>query len=90
MAGYGFSARVGLEDIPPAIRYSLGREDSYKNDNDGCIGYPYGSLLVAKSKKSCDGFLFRRLFYLDGSPVPMFPKCIDVKDRDSPNPQPIF
>lgn len=90
MAGYGFSARAGLEDVPPAIRYSLGREDSYKNDNDGCVGYPYGSLLVSKRKKSCDGFLFRRLLYKDGSPVPMFPKCTDVKDRDSENPQPVF
>ncbi len=90
MAGYGFAARVGLEDVPPAIRYSLGREDSYKNDNDGCVGYPYGSVLVAKHKKSCDGFLFRRLLFLDGSPVPMFPKCTDVRDRDSDNPQPIF
>jgi hypothetical protein len=73
--GRGTSRQIDWEDIPAAHRYSHGRRRSSMYDVDGCIGVPFGSLLVRKEKKSCDGFFYRQVLYKDGTPVLMYPKC---------------
>lgn len=89
--GFGGARKVALDEIPGAIRVGIMRRaisggppraqaewsDRWADD-DGCIGIPFGSLLVGKRKKSCDGFIFRQLLTKDGRPVQMFPDCEQV------------
>lgn len=81
-------------DIPPAIRHAVGREDLASFDIDGCVGIPFGSLLVEKRSKFCTGFYFRQLQYkgrtgdpVRGTPVKMFPDCNDISDIFAQDPQ---
>lgn len=92
--GGGEASKISLAEIPSAIRKGvlrrvsrvLGSEaaGSYRRraDEDGCVGIPFGSMLVAKNGKYCEHQRFRQLLLLDGTPVRMFPDC------DTPNPPP--
>ena len=82
--GWGGADRIRWESIPAGIRYSVGRRKQYLWDVDGCVGYPFGSVLTGKKKKSCDSLYFRELLYADGTPVPMFPVCPKLDNPASP------
>lgn len=78
--GGGSALKIDWEDIPVAIRNAVGRTSAMRSDVDGCIGFPFGSLLVRKTRKSCDGFFYRQLLFLDGKPVPTYPECEELDD----------
>lgn len=78
-------------DLPPAIRTGLERHDYQEFSQNGCVGMPFGSLLVAKTGKRCKNFLYRQLQFKgelgdppSGTPVPMFPTCRYISDPFSP------
>lgn len=80
-------------DIPPALRSGVSRHDFREFNLNGCIGVPFGSLLVAKHGKRCKHFSFRELQFRGaqgdppaGTPVTMFPQCRYVADPFSPKP----
>lgn len=91
-AHWGFSAtswrnsqRVFKSEIPKAIRNALSRTSRYSWETQGCVGYPYGSLLVEKYAKRCQGLFFRQLQFRGinqdpkkGTAVVMFPQCENV------------
>lgn len=88
-AGWQGSTRILWENIPKELRFASGRETAEKWDIDGCVGYPWGSLLTKKESKHCAGFSFRQLQYrgagndpLAGTPVQMLPRCADVDPND--------
>lgn len=91
-AGWQGSQRIDREDIPAGIRYAMGRMTKDKWNKEGCVGYPYGSLLTDKTAKVCGGFKFRQLQFKglagdpdEGTPVQMFPECKDVSDLKNPS-----
>lgn len=90
-AGWEGSKRVRWDNIPPAIRYAHGRSSSDHWDVDGCVGYPWGSLLSGKTSKFCGGFSFRQLQFGGlpgdpprGTPVRMFPECEHLANLETP------
>ena len=86
------SRRIALRDIPASMRHAVGRIDRYNWTFEGCVGYPFGSALTAKTSKRCRGMLFRQIQYLGikgdppkGTPVQIFPSCTYISDRFDPN-----
>lgn len=81
-------------EIPLALRYALGRLSRYSWQAAGCIGFPFGSLLVKKiSGKRCHHLFYRELQYSGvsgdppkGTPVKMLPNCTRVSGVFSNNP----
>ncbi len=72
--------------IPAGIRYAIGRVSGRRWSADTCTGFPWGSLLVAKTPRGCN-FSFRELQYrgLSGDPargtgVKLFPDCDYLDD----------
>lgn len=68
--------------IPAALRYGLARNGYDRWENQGCLGLPFGSLLVAPERGACATSKFRQLQYRGlpgdpsaGTPVTMFPAC---------------
>jgi hypothetical protein len=102
--GLGFSASykstIGRNLIPAAIRHAIGRHGRFFWDTtDGCIGYPFGSLLVEKALDSgqCEDMSFRQLEYtgqdssfVEGTPVKMYPDCVLIDDKFSPHAKCIY
>lgn len=98
---YGFSSmywkekrRIMKSEIPPGLRYGVGRRSRTRWRPNGCIGYPFGSLLVEKSGKRCANFKFRQLQFAgkagdppSGAPVPMIADCELVTDLLKKNPK---
>ncbi len=91
-AGWQGSDRIDREIIPAGIRYSVGRENQNHWGDDGCVGYPWGSLFAKKTSKYCGGMFFRQLQFAGvagdppaGTPVKMFPDCDDVNEVGDPN-----
>lgn len=82
--GRGSAKQMLKKHIPASIRYAVGRNEHNNWVDDGCVGYPFGSLLTRKSRKRCDGFFYRRLLYKDGTPVRMLPDCEAIDDPYSP------
>lgn len=77
--------QVLLSDVPPALRSALGRTGLTTWDVDGCLGYPWGSLLTAMpNERSCDKAEFRRVLNRFGEPLQMFPNCSALDDPQSP------
>ena len=87
VSGQGSAKRVFWETLPKGIRFSVLRSDHRKWHDDGCLGVPLGSLLTKKAGKRCDGFFYRQLQYLDGTPVKMFPDCAAISDIYHPKPE---
>lgn len=92
--GYFWRAeqRMKRSDLPPAIRFGLIRLRKSEMASAGCVGAPAGSLLVGKTAKRCNGYRFRELQYRGlagdpprGTPVKMYPDCVDVSDLFDPN-----
>src|SRR5262249_28000724 len=85
--GHGLSSHFqgnGMElfQIPLAIRYGISRQEYSRWSIDGCIGIPFGSLLVKKAAGHCRDAGYRQLLYNGlpgdppaGTPVTMFPDC---------------
>lgn len=81
-------------DLPPAIRAGLERHDYQEFSRNGCVGMPFGSLLVAKTGKRCKSLFFRQLQYrgiaadpAQATPVAMYPDCRYISDPFSPDPE---
>ena len=91
-SGRNSSNMVLASDVPPALRYALGRMDIDFWHSDGCLGYPWGSFLTkVAGDRSCNGVQFRQLQYsahdpqgAAGRPVPIFPDCRVIADPYSP------
>jgi len=85
--------RILFEEIPAALRYAVGvRAYGYWNER-GCIGFPFGSMLVAKNGFECHQTYYRELQYRGlpgdppaGTPVPMLPDCDELSDLHTPHP----
>lgn len=86
--GAGLSARrergrIGREAIPPPLRHAAGRNGYASWDIDGCIGLPFGSVLIRiEDSLSCSGLTFAEVQYKGapgdpaaGTPVEMFRPC---------------
>lgn len=91
-AGWQASERIDREDIPAGLRFGIGRNSKDRWAEEGCVGYPYGSMLTEKHSKYCGGFLFRELQFTGlpgdppaGTPVKMFADCNQVDRLDDPN-----
>ncbi len=84
-SGRGYAELVSLLDVPLALRYATVRSTFIIFDADGCVGNPYGSLMVRKSEKQCSGYYYRQLLYKDGTPVPVIPHCDAISDLYDPN-----
>ena len=72
-------------DIPAGIRQGVSRHSQFEVHWNGCVGYPFGSILTEKTWKYCHQFFYRQLLYRglggdppDGTAVKMFPDCITV------------
>ncbi len=86
---------IGWSRIPLGLRYGIGRVRNAKpgkRRTDGCIGYPFGSLLVSKTHKLCHGIYFSQLQYRGapgdppaGTPVEIIPKCAAISDPNDRN-----
>ena len=81
-------------DVPISFRYSLGRESEFKWTNQGCFGYPFGSLLTEAIGRECHQFIFRELQYKGesgdpaaGTPVEIFPSCKFISSPFDKNPR---
>lgn len=75
-------------DIPRAIRFGVSRAGRFDEHSTGCVGYPFGSLLTAKTGKHCNSFLFRELLFRGlagdppaGTPVTMYPECRNLSQN---------
>ncbi len=86
--------RISWSEIPPALRYGIGRVSEYQFFDSGCIGNPFGALLTAKRSRYCRDMGFRPLFYAAKTmnadiplPVQMYPECLYVKDYLTESPQ---
>ena len=86
------SDRILWENIPASLRYSAGRQSKEKWDIDGCVGYPWGSLLSKKSSKYCSGLYFKQLQFTGkagdpaaGTAVKMLPDCQEIEQVDNPH-----
>ncbi|HQH28324.1 MAG TPA: hypothetical protein PLP17_13075, partial [Oligoflexia bacterium] len=95
--GYGISAfserarRTIRSRMPAALRWGIGRAWLELLEMDGCISYPWGSLLTGAGGK-CHAMSFHRLEYrgLPGDPaagtaVKVYPECTAISSSFSPD-----
>ncbi len=76
-SGRGGAKQIRLHNLPAAIRdaLSFNYPNSTEPDDDGCVGIPFGSLLVEKIDSKCAGHFYRQLLFREtGEPVRMFPE----------------
>ena len=79
--------------IPAGLRYGLSRKGRFAWAFDGCVAYPFGSIITAKTSKYCSGFFARELQYNGrgleqppaGTAVLNYHKCLAVNDLFDPN-----
>ncbi len=78
-------------DLPVALRYGALRYNYDSWGRFGCIGVPWGSLLVGKAGPRCEGLRFSELQYAGapgdppaGTPVKMFPDCSSIDNVYDP------
>ncbi len=80
-------------DIPIALRYGLGRTGLQTWDVDGCVGFPWGSVLTRMpGPRSCNQAEFRAIVFAENEgsgaatrPVPMLPECRTITDPTDPS-----
>lgn len=78
-----FDERIARMNIPPALRYGLGREGRAQWSRSFCVGLPWGSVLVGKSSKYCDGFLFSQIARRSTqAPLQTYQSCLAVVDYE--------
>ncbi len=82
---------VNRVNAPGSLRQALGRTGRYNWELQGCTGYPWGSLMVSKSTKRCQGFGFRQLLRLgenaEAAVIPVFQNCATIDDIYSKTPR---
>ena len=85
------AVRISRDTIPASLRYSVGRKAIDDWDVDGCVGYPWGSLLSKKSSKYCSGMYFKQLQFVGvpgdppaGTAVKMLPDCREIANVSDP------
>ncbi len=83
--GRGTADYLSLSEVPVALRWVVTREGFNTFSSDGCVGLPFGSLLVRKSAMECSGYYYRRLTFKDGTPVSVVPNCDAISDIYDPN-----
>ena len=93
LSGRNQGKHVSIFQLPEAIRFGVTRQSRNSNWVDGCIGFPFGSLLITKGNNKCRSSEYRELRYRGrpgdppaGTPVKMFPDCElipDVSDGSS-------
>ena len=78
-------------EIPLAIRYAFKRVGYDNWQTYGCIGQPFGSLVVSLPAGRCDTGTYRELRYRGaagdppvGTPVKMFPDCEEMANVFDP------
>lgn len=83
--GWQGAQHVAWQEIPAGIRYAMGRSDKNHWGPDGCVGYPWGSMLTKKDSGFCSEMYFKQLQFsgiqgdpVKGTPVQMFAECDDV------------
>lgn len=79
-------------EIPLALRRGIGRSGLENWEGDGCLGYPFGSMLTAKGVNPCESYKFRQLQYAGapgdpekGTAVQMLPPCERLTDVFRPD-----
>lgn len=84
--------RISKRDVPASLRHALGRLNKFEWRVEGCVGYPFGSLLVGKESKRCHGLSFRELQYRgakgdppSGRPVQTLPNCSRLSSKYNPD-----
>lgn len=89
--GRMFEKRISRSQIPIGLRYGIGRTTRYHWARDGCVTYPFGSLLTKKTGKECSQLFSRQLLYrgrrgdpASGTPVVDYSGCLAVDDPLSP------
>ncbi len=80
--------------LPLGMRYGVGRIGPFSWTVQGCVGDPFGSLLVGKTSKRCHGQSYQRLEYRgqkgdppQGTAVQMFPACTKISSEFEESPQ---
>ncbi len=73
---------VHRAELPPALRFGLGRISRTAWSSELCAGYPWGSVMVGTGREPGCSYEFRRLVYRgapgdppDGAPVDIVPQC---------------
>lgn len=86
--------RILWDEIPPALRYGTGRTTPIIWEPVGCIGFPFGSLLVSREGRECSQSFYRELQYRGGegdppagTPVRMLADCDELSDIFTPAPR---
>ena len=86
------SKTVEKAGVPIAFRHALGRRQFQAWFEEGCVGFPWGSLLVSTSPVSCSESGYRLLEYLGaagdppaGTAVRIFPDCRGEVNPFEPN-----
>ena len=80
--------RISKRDIPPALRFAIGRMGRFNWRPDGCIAWPPGSIVTRKSGRRCHLRFARQLQYRGikgdpkaGTPVKVIPECSTISNR---------
>lgn len=86
--------RINWSEIPPGLRYGIGRVSNYHFLENGCVGRSFGALLTAKRSRYCRDMEFRSLQTRSQSSstqelaeVEMYPECLYVKEYQSESPE---
>lgn len=90
VAGKSSADGIAEHDIPLAIRPGALRWSYAKQQVDGCVGMPFGSVAVSRGR-ACGEIFFRQIQYAGrdgdpkaGTPVKMYPECAALDDPFSP------
>lgn len=77
----GNTELIPRSSVPIAFRYALLRRSFSEWAYNGCLGYPFGSLLVGKHTKRCSGTRFKQLLdRTTNNPIQIFPPCKRIDD----------
>ena len=87
----GEEEMVPKSAIPSAIRFGAGRLGFDKWETQGCLGFPWGSLLTSGRGDRCRDFRFQQLVSKGqpgdppaGTPIAMFPACRAMESTFDP------
>lgn len=79
-------------ELPPGIRYALGRVSQSEWSWNGCAPYPVGALLTSRKRIRCSALEFRPLIPVsarhdaaDAEAVRIYPDCRAIDNPLSPN-----
>ncbi len=86
-----FEEKTSKSRMPLSLRHGIGRLSRTSWNREGCVAFPWGSLIVKKSSKYCSGFYSRELLYagadgdpVRGAPVRYYADCGAIQDPLSP------